>query len=66
MTALLEPSAPAEEAPPRSAPPRSWAWLWAVPPLLIVLIAAVYPLIRVCLESAKVSDTQRGWSTAHR
>ena len=63
MTALLEPSAPAEEAPPRSAPPRSWAWLWAVPPLLIVLIAAVYPLIRVCLESAKVSDTQRGWST---
>ena len=28
-----------------------------------MLIAAVYPLSRVCLESAKVSDTQRGWST---
>lgn len=28
-----------------------------------MLIAAVYPLIRVCLESTKVSDTQRGWST---
>ena len=39
------------------------AALWTVPPLLIVLVAAAYPLIRVCLESTKVGDTQRGWST---
>ena len=35
---------------------------WAVPPLAIVLFAAVYPLLRVCLESLKVGDTGRGWS----
>jgi len=28
-----------------------------------VLVAAAYPLIRVCLESTKVGDTQPGWST---
>jgi len=37
--------------------------MWTVPPLLIVLVAAAYPLLRVCLESTKVGDTQRGWST---
>ena len=37
--------------------------LWTAPPLLIVLVVAAYPLLRVCLESTKVSDTQRGWST---
>jgi 2-aminoethylphosphonate transport system permease protein len=37
--------------------------LWTLPPLLIVLVAALYPLIRVCLESTKVGETQRGWST---
>ena len=36
--------------------------MWTVPPLLIVLVAAAYPLLRVCLESTKVGDTQRGWS----
>jgi 2-aminoethylphosphonate transport system permease protein len=61
VTALLE--QPAPEAPDRTAPPRSYAAWWAVPPLVIVLVAAVYPLIRVCLESTKVGDTGRGWST---
>ena len=51
------------DAPARPAARRSRAALWAVPPLLVVLVAAVYPLIRVCLESTKVGDTQRGWST---
>jgi 2-aminoethylphosphonate transport system permease protein len=61
VTALLE--QPALDAPERPAPPRSFAAWWAVPPLVIVLLAAVYPLIRVCLESTKVGDTGRGWST---
>ena len=38
-------------------------WLWALPPLAVVLIAALYPLIRVCLESLKVGETQRGFGT---
>jgi 2-aminoethylphosphonate transport system permease protein len=63
VTALLDQPAPEAEAPQRSAPKRSRAALWAIPPLLVVLIAAVYPLIRVCLESTKVGDTQRGWGT---
>jgi 2-aminoethylphosphonate transport system permease protein len=63
MTALLEEPAPVADAPASSAPKRSRAALWAIPPLLIVLIAAVYPLIRVCLESTKVGETQRGWDT---
>jgi len=53
---------PALDAPERSAPPRSFAGWWAAPPLAIVLIAAVYPLIRVCLESLKTGDTGSGWS----
>jgi 2-aminoethylphosphonate transport system permease protein len=53
MTALLERPAPEADAPESAAPRRSLASLWAVPPLAVVLIAAVYPLIRVCLESAK-------------
>jgi 2-aminoethylphosphonate transport system permease protein len=61
VTALLD--HPAFEAPERPAPPRSFAAWWAMPPLVIVLLAAVYPLIRVCLESTKVGDTGRGWST---
>src|SRR6201996_1587590 len=46
--------------PPSARSLRSW---WAAPPLLVVLIAAVYPLIRVCLESTKVGDTGRGSGT---
>ncbi|GLP78063.1 2-aminoethylphosphonate ABC transporter permease [Mycobacterium antarcticum] len=60
MTALLEPTA---DAPDRPAPPRSWAAWWAVPPLAIVVLVAVYPMIRVCLESTKISDTEHGWGT---
>jgi 2-aminoethylphosphonate transport system permease protein len=60
VTAVLE-STP--EAPVRPAAPRSAAVWWAVPPLAIVLLAAVYPLIRVCLESVKGVDTQSGWLT---
>jgi 2-aminoethylphosphonate transport system permease protein len=37
--------------------------LWTLAPLLVVLVCAVYPLVRVCLESTKVGDAQRGWST---
>ncbi len=60
MTALLErPS----DAPLRPAGPRSFAGWWAVPPLVVVLAVAVYPLIRVCLESTKVGAAGRGWST---
>ena len=58
MTALLE-STP--EAPVRPAAPRSAATWWAVPPVAIVLLAAVYPLIRVCLESVKGVGTQSSW-----
>lgn len=36
---------------------------WAVPPLVIVLLAAVYPLIRVCLESVRGVGNQSGWSS---
>jgi 2-aminoethylphosphonate transport system permease protein len=63
MSALLEQPAPEAEAPEVPAAKRSLASLWAIPPLLVVLIAAVYPLIRVCLESTKVGDGQRGWGT---
>ncbi|CAN5409835.1 2-aminoethylphosphonate ABC transporter permease subunit [soil metagenome] len=59
MTALLD--QPAETANPPAAG-RARAGLWALAPLLIVLVAAVYPLIRVLLESTK-AGTGRGWST---
>ncbi len=53
MTTLLERPAPAADAPETGAQKRSLAALWAIPPLALVLVAAVYPLIRVCLESAQ-------------
>jgi 2-aminoethylphosphonate transport system permease protein len=56
MTALLDQPAPVEEA-PAPPKPRSYAALWVVPPLLIVLVIVLYPLIRVCLESTKVGST---------
>ena len=37
--------------------------LWALPPLIIVLVAAAYPLIRVCLESIKLRDGGLGLDT---
>jgi 2-aminoethylphosphonate transport system permease protein len=61
--ALLEQPAPEVDASETSVPKRSLASLWAIPPLAVVLIAAVYPLIRVCLESTKVAEGQRGWGT---
>ena len=59
MTALLEQPA---DAPPRPAPSRSQAAWWVVPPLLIVLLVAVYPLVRVCIESTRVAAGERSWS----
>ncbi|ORA34464.1 2-aminoethylphosphonate ABC transporter permease subunit [Mycobacterium aquaticum] len=49
MTLLDEQAA---EAPERSAAPRSRAALWVLPPLLVVLLIALYPLLRVLGESA--------------
>lgn len=63
MTAVLDRPTPAADAQARPAPRRFGTMLWTVPPLLIVLVAAAYPLVRVCLESTKVGDTQRGLST---
>jgi 2-aminoethylphosphonate transport system permease protein len=59
VTAVLD--APAADATARPAPRPSWAALWTVPPLMIVLVAAAYPLIRVCLESM-TGDSQSTWS----
>jgi len=36
---------------------------WAIPPLVIVSLVAVYPLLRVCLESFKGKPGESGWST---
>ena len=63
MTLLLDQPASETDAPEASAPKRSLGWMWAIPPLAIVLVAAVYPLIRVCLESTKVGEGQRGFGT---
>ncbi len=60
MTAVLErPHA----APARRRAPRSRATWWALPPLVVVLVVAVYPLVRVCLESVRGADGERGWAT---
>ena len=47
MTSLLEPV----EAPVTAAPRRSRAHWWVLPPLLVGLLTAVYPLLRVFGES---------------
>ncbi|MGW5225435.1 2-aminoethylphosphonate ABC transporter permease subunit [Nocardia niigatensis] len=62
MTALLEsPSAP--PAPELREPGRSWRpVLWTLPPLLVVLLIAVYPIARVLLESTE-TKSGRGWDT---
>lgn len=51
MTTLLE--APLEAARPRPAARRYGAALWAIPPLLLVLVVVLYPLLRVFGESAQ-------------
>ncbi|MEC3914927.1 2-aminoethylphosphonate ABC transporter permease subunit [Nocardia sp. CDC160] len=56
MTALLEtPSAP--EAPETREQRRSWQpVLWTLPPVLIVIGMAVYPIVRVLSESTKTKS----------
>lgn len=63
MTTVLDRPAPESDAQARPAATSSRAVLWTLAPLLVVLVCAVYPLVRVCLESTKVGDAQRGWST---
>ena len=51
MTGLLE--RPETTPPPSTtAAPRSTAWLWVLPPLLLVLLVVLYPLMRVFMESS--------------
>ncbi|MFD7842536.1 2-aminoethylphosphonate ABC transporter permease subunit [Nocardia sp. NPDC059764] len=56
MTALLE-SPSAADAPEQHRPARSWrpVW-WTLPPVLIVLLIAVYPIVRVLLESTETAS----------
>lgn len=64
MTALLESSATAP-APDIRGPRRAWRPIvWTLPPVLIVLFIAVYPIVRVLLESTKTADGRGGatWS----
>ncbi|MFI6045667.1 2-aminoethylphosphonate ABC transporter permease subunit [Nocardia sp. NPDC051321] len=61
MPAILEPIA-APESPSRPARQRNWKpVLWSLPPLLVVLFIAVYPIVRVLAEST-VTPTGRGTS----
>ncbi|MFE3057912.1 2-aminoethylphosphonate ABC transporter permease subunit [Nocardia sp. NPDC059239] len=56
MTALLE-SPSAAEAPGTREPGRSWQpVLWTLPPVLTVLLIAVYPIVRVLLESTETKS----------
>lgn len=51
MTGLLE--RPETTPPPSTtAAPRSRAWLWVLPPLVLVLLVVLYPLVRVFMESS--------------
>ncbi|MFC9788062.1 2-aminoethylphosphonate ABC transporter permease subunit [Rhodococcus sp. NPDC127528] len=61
MTALLDRPA-VEPAPVRPEPPRWRPSLWVLPPLLLVLGFAVYPMGRVLAESTVTADG-RGLST---
>ena len=60
MTAVLD--RPTVDTKSRTEPRRTRAALWTVPPLLVVLVGAAYPLIRVCLESTKAVENQSKWS----
>lgn len=60
VPAVLEPIAVAE--PSKPAPQRNWKpILWSLPPLLVVLFIAGYPIVRVLAEST-VTPTGRGTS----
>ncbi|WP_405491785.1 2-aminoethylphosphonate ABC transporter permease subunit [Nocardia sp. NBC_00511] len=56
MTTVLE--SPAEQADPRPEQPRRWLRpvLWTLPPVLAVVLIAVYPISRVLLESTRTAD----------
>ncbi|WP_433593575.1 2-aminoethylphosphonate ABC transporter permease subunit [Nocardia sp. CA-145437] len=56
MTALLEsPSAPSDPEARKAG--RSWRpVLWTLPPVLVVLLIAVYPIVRVLLESTETKS----------
>ena len=60
MTAVLDRQS---SAPERPAPSRSYAAWWAAPPLVVVLLVALYPLVRVCLESFNGVGTQSSWGS---
>jgi 2-aminoethylphosphonate transport system permease protein len=60
VTAVLE--QPVADAPLRRSPRHYGGALWTIPPLLIVLVAAAYPLLRVCLESTKGVAGESKWS----
>ncbi|MEV6065735.1 2-aminoethylphosphonate ABC transporter permease subunit [Nocardia sp. NPDC052001] len=63
MTAVIE-SPSAATAPEELAPKRSWKpVLWTLPPVLVVLGIAVYPIVRVLLESTKTKAGGRGTAT---
>ncbi|MFE2960521.1 2-aminoethylphosphonate ABC transporter permease subunit [Nocardia tengchongensis] len=56
MTALLE-TPFAAEAPEERPTGRSWRpMMWALPPVLVVVLIAVYPIVRVLLESTKTKS----------
>lgn len=60
--ALLEPPAVDGPAPTVTPPGRNWRpVLWSLPPVLVVLAIAVYPIVRVLAES---TDTPTGRGTA--
>ncbi|MFB7717223.1 2-aminoethylphosphonate ABC transporter permease subunit [Nocardia sp. NPDC056100] len=66
MTAVLE-SPSAAAAPEEPAPRRSWKpVLWTLPPVLVVLGIAVYPILRVLLESTETKAGGRGTDTWSR
>lgn len=54
MTAVSERPAPGTDM---ESTPRSYAIMWALPPLAVVLVVALYPLLRVVLESGRGEST---------
>lgn len=63
MTALLERPVHADDARVRHPGGHVRPVLWTLPPLLIVAVAVGYPLLRVCLESAKIRGGGSGPDT---
>ena len=63
MTVLLDRVEPSAGTPARPRRTSMRPVLWTVPPVLVVLVVAVYPLARVCLESARLRDGGFGLGT---